>query len=125
MRLADILVLAVSAGFLLLFYGWFFGSKRRVGVTAATVSGVQEVEIEVKGGYTPDHIVVTRGRPVRLKFRRTEGGPCTDHVLIPGLRVNLALPAFRTTDVEFTPTEAGDFEFHCGMNMVHGTMTVT
>ena len=125
MRLADLLVLVGSAGFLWAFYGWFFWSKRDARVTAGTSAGFQEVEIVVKGGYTPAHVVVTHGKPVRLVFRREEDGACTDQVLIPGLRINRALPAHRTTAVEFTPAEPGDYDFHCGMNMVHGRITVT
>lgn len=123
MRLADLVVLAGSAGFLLAFYGWFFWSRRDAAVVA-TGPDVQEVEIEVKGGYRPDHVVVERGKPVRLRFRREEGGACTDRVLIPGLRVNQALPAYQTTVIELTPGEAGEFDFHCGMSMVHGRLTV-
>jgi Cu+-exporting ATPase len=123
MRLADLAVIAGSAGFLLTFYWWFFWSRRDAAVKA-TGQDIQELEIEVKGGYTPDHVVVERGKPVRLKFRREEGGACTDRVLIPGLRVNQALPAYQTTAIEFTPGEAGEFDFHCGMNMVHGRLTV-
>ena len=94
MRLADIVVLVCSLGFLLTFFWWFLWSKRDKVVTAATNAGFQEIEIEVKGGYSPDHIVVERGKPVRLKFRREESGACTDRVLIPGLRVNQPLPAY-------------------------------
>src|SRR2546430_1611562 len=34
--------------------------------------GVQEVRVVVKGGYTPDTIVVRAGAPVRLQFRSEE-----------------------------------------------------
>jgi plastocyanin domain-containing protein len=125
MRLVDIVVLGGSLAFLLAFYGWFFWSKRDTSVAVTSTGGLQELDIEVKGGYAPDHVIVERGQPVRLNFRRVEDSSCTDRVLIPGLRVNKALPAFQTTAVEFTPQEAGEFDFHCGMNMVHGRITVT
>jgi hypothetical protein len=34
-------------------------------------SGVQEIQVTVKGGYSPDLIVVRRGVPVRLNFIAT------------------------------------------------------
>ena len=46
---------------------WFFWFKRSKGVRAAETSGgYQEAMILVKGGYTPDTIIVRAGRPVRL-----------------------------------------------------------
>jgi len=36
----------------------------------------------------------------------------------------VALPAFQTTAVEFTPLEAGEFPFRCGMNMLKGLLVV-
>ena len=60
---------------------WFFWFKRSEGVKASTVSdGYQEVMILVKGGYTPDTIRVTAGRPVRLLFRREETAACSEQV---------------------------------------------
>jgi plastocyanin domain-containing protein len=34
------------------------------------------------------------------------------------------LPAFRTTSIEFTPDKTGEFDFTCGMNMLHGKLVV-
>lgn len=49
---------------------WFFWLKRSTGARAAQVSGgYQEALILLKGGYTPDSIVVRGGKPVRLSFR--------------------------------------------------------
>ena len=38
--------------------------------------------------------------------------------------IDVALPAFQTTSVEFTPGEAGEFPFRCGMNMLKGLLVV-
>ena len=64
------------------FIAWFFWFKRSTGVRAAEVSGgYQEAMILVKGGYTPDTIVVRHGKPVRLNFRREETASCSDKVI--------------------------------------------
>jgi len=61
---------------LVAFIVWFFWLKRATGVRAAETSGgYQEAMILVKGGYTPDAIVVRHGKPVRLNFRREETDP--------------------------------------------------
>jgi Cu+-exporting ATPase len=54
-------------------------------------------------------------------FDRQEGGDCTSRVVFPDFEVSQTLPAFQRTNVEFTPDQAGDFGFVCGMSMVHGT----
>ena len=125
MTWVDVAVLLGSAGFLLLFYWWFFWSKRDASSAAVEEGGVQEIEIGVKGGYAPDHVVVRHGQPVRLRFRREEDSACTDRVVIPDFRISKALPAFETTAVEFTPDKPGEFTFSCGMGMIHGKLTVT
>src|SRR4030065_2853809 len=50
---------------------WFFWMVKRPGVKAGlSSSGYQEAMVLVKGGCTPDVIVVQRGKPVRLNFVR-------------------------------------------------------
>ena len=48
-----------------------------------TSAGYQEQMVLVKGGYTPDVIVVERGKPVRLNFVRQESASCSEMVLLP------------------------------------------
>jgi plastocyanin domain-containing protein len=104
---------------------WFFFFSEREGVAAAvSASGAQEVRIVVKGGYAPGTIVVKRGVPVRLDFYRDETSSCTDTVVFGDFGISRSLPAYRTTRVEFTPDQAGEFTFNCGMNMVRGKLIV-
>lgn len=122
---ADVGVLAGSLAFLALFHGWLFAPRRTTAaVAAAGLGGVQAATIVVKGGYTPDRLTVHAGAPVRLTFRREEDSVCTDRVVIPAFGINRELPGFAETAVEFTPTTPGEYGFACGMNMVHGTLTV-
>ena len=110
--------LVVSAGTL-----WFFFAPRR-SHRAAVEDGVQVVTVRVQGGYSPDHIQVVRGMPVRLVFDRQEAGDCSSRVVLPDFRINQALPAYSTTTVQFVPQSAGTFGFACGMNMLHGQVEV-
>ncbi len=104
---------------------WFFflGERSRTRAVAGT-SGVQEIDIIVKGGYTPDTIVVERGRLVRLNFDREETASCSDTVVFGDFGIATSLPAFKTTQVEFTPAKSGEFIFTCGMNMLRGKLIV-
>jgi plastocyanin domain-containing protein len=116
-----VVVAAIAAiGFVL----WYFFGEREA--TAATVDerGVQEVKITVKGGYSPDVIVVKAGKPVRLDFYRDETASCSEQVVFGDFGVARDLPAFKTTTIELTPTEAGEFTFTCGMNMMRGKLVV-
>ena len=61
------------------FIVWFFWLVKKKGVRAPTTSGgYQEQMVLVKGGYTPDVIVVEAGKPVRLNFVRQESASCSE-----------------------------------------------
>jgi len=118
--------IAVSAGgvALIAWVLWYFLFSRGPAAPAALVQGVQEIAVTVKGGYTPDTIVVQAGKPVRLRFYRDETADCSERVVFERFGIDQALPAFQTTTVEFTPTEAGEFPFRCGMSMLKGLLVV-
>ena len=103
---------------------WYFLLSRGRAVAATAAGGVQEVRVLVKGGYTPDTIVVQAGKPVRLQFYRDETADCSERVVFERFKIDQMLPAFQTTAVEFTPTEPGEYPFRCGMNMLKGLLVV-
>jgi Cu+-exporting ATPase len=101
---------------------FFFGPK--TGGRATVEGGVQEVEVTVKGGYSPSLIHVREGIPVRIVFDRQESGECSSRVVFPDFGVSKSLPAYERTTLELVPTRTGTFGFACGMNMLHGTLVV-
>lgn len=118
---------AVTAGGLLAIalIAWFFWGPRGAGTKAAVTSGgYQEAMILVKGGYTPDVVVVEHGRPVRLNFRREETNPCSEMVLLPDFGKSARLPEGEVVPVEFLPEEPGEHEFSCQMGMFRGKLVV-
>src|SRR5918994_5314979 len=119
---AEIAVTVAGLGLIALLVWFFFGPKRVR--EAIQREGIQEVQVTVKGGYSPDLIRVHAGVPLRLVFDRQEAGDCTSRVVFPDFSVSKSLPAFAKTSVEFVPDRSGEFEFACGMNMVHGTLLV-
>jgi plastocyanin domain-containing protein len=109
-----------SIGFVL----WYFFGEREATAATVTESGVQEVKITVKGGYSPDVVVVKQGAPVRLAFYRDETSSCSEQVVFGDFGIARDLPAFETTTIELVPEKAGEFTFTCGMNMLRGKLVV-
>lgn len=120
MPLENILVTLGSLLSIVFLVWYFFGPKEAS--WAEVRGGAQELEITVKGGYSPDVIRVREGLPVRLIFNRQESSDCTARVVFHEFGINKPLPAFGKTVVEFTPSKRGNFNFACGMNMIHGAL---
>lgn len=122
---ADRIVIDIVGLGLIAFIAWFFWMKKTAGVKAALTSGgYQEQMVLVKGGYTPDVIVVERAKPVRLNFIRQESAACSEMVLLPAFNKSANLPEGETVAVEFMPSEAGEYEFACQMGMFRGKIIV-
>jgi len=104
---------------------WFFWGPRKGGFRAPIVSsGYQEAMVLVKGGYTPDIIVVQHGKPVRLNFRREETAACSEMVIMADFGKSAKLPEGETVPIEFLPEKAGEYEFTCQMGMLRGKLVV-
>ncbi len=103
---------------------WYFWLSKSRGVLAAVSGGVQSALIVVKGGYTPDTIVVERGRPVRLVFRREESALCSERVILPAFDRSAVLPEGEEVPIEFIATEPGEYPFACQMGMLRGRIVV-
>ena len=110
---------------LVTFIVWFFWLKRTMGVRAGETSGgYQEAMILVKGGYTPDVIIVQHGKPVRFNFRREETAACSEMVIFNDFGKSAHLPTGETVPVEFLPEQPGEYEFTCQMGMLRGKLIV-
>ncbi len=122
MPVAEIAVTLGGAGAIAFLAWFFFGPKQ---AQAAQVKGnVQEIEVTVKGGYSPSIIRVQKGVPLRLIFDRQEAGDCSSRIVFPDFHASKTLAAFAKTTLEFTPDKIGEFGFACGMNMLHGSLIV-
>ncbi len=108
-----------------LFIAWFFWFVPKARTQAAIgAGGAQEVAVTVKGGYTPDLIVVKAWQPVRLRFTRQESSACSEMVLFPDFNESANLPEGEEVAVEFTPEKAGEYGFQCKMGMLRGKLIV-
>jgi len=112
-------------GFILIFLvAWYFWFSRKKGERVAVAGGVQEAIVTVKGGYTPDVIVVKAGKPVRLTFVRRESSPCSERVVFKDFDRSSLLPEGEEVPIEFTPEEPGEYDFGCQMGMYRGRLVV-
>jgi plastocyanin domain-containing protein len=118
--------IALISGLLLItFIVWFFWLKRRMGVRASeSRNGYQEAMVLVKGGYTPDTIIVQHGKPVRLNFRREDTSGCSDKVIFADFNKSADLPTGETVPIELMPDKPGEYPFACPMGMFRGRLIV-
>lgn len=124
MNTLQILVILSGIALTILIAWYFWFAPKAETRVAISESGAQEVAITVKGGYTPDVIVVQKNRPVRLTFTRQESAACSEKVLFPDFNQNALLPEGEQVTLEFTPDKAGEFGFQCQMGMLRGKLIV-
>lgn len=115
--IGGILLIALVA-----WYFWFSSSEGTRVQSGA--GGLQETLIKVKGGYSPNIVVVKAGHPVRLNFLRQETAACSEMVLFPDFGKQAELPPNKTVPVELTPDTPGEYEFQCAMGMLRGKLVV-
>ena len=108
--------------------------RERLGLRPATApvdggqrsgKSVQTARIELaEQGYEPATVKLRVGVLARLTFIRTTDKTCGTEIVFPSLKIKRALPLKQPVVIEFTPSEAGDIAFVCGMNMLKGTVVV-
>ena len=101
---------------------WWFLLNKPKAQSSNLEQGIQKLKIRVDGGYEPSRIMVKVGKPVQLSFFRQDPSGCLEKVLLPDFHIAADLPLNQETSVEFTPDQAGEYTFTCGMNMFHGVI---
>lgn len=120
----DKIIVGIGGLLASIFVIWFFFGKRTKAVRAQAAAGLQELEIVVDGGYNPDVVELKKDIPARLQFYRKDPSSCLEEVVIGDFNVRKKLTLNEKTSVEFTPKEAGEYDFSCGMGMFHGKIIV-
>ncbi len=94
-------------------------------VKAANVpAGATQITVS-SDGYEPSSVSVKKGQPVKLAFYRADADNCGGEVVFAKQNIKKKLAVGETVVVEFTPTEAGEIAFACGMDMLRGKVVVT
>jgi len=118
MTLDKLIVLLSGIAGVLLTYWFFLGKKDRV------VEVADSIDITVEGGYSPSTLSVSKDKPVTLTFIRKDPNACLEELVMPDFKIKRNLPLNEKVSVQLTPKQAGEFVFHCGMNMYHGKIIV-
>lgn len=89
------------------------------------IPDVQEAKISVGDtSFEPSRLMLRAGVPARLTFTRTSEKTCATSVVFASLKIKKELPLNAPVTIEFTPGQAGEIAFACGMNMLRGTVVV-
>jgi plastocyanin domain-containing protein len=115
----DKIIVTVLGFALAAFIYWFFLMKKEKSVVVT-----DDVDIIVEGGYSPNVISIQKGKLMKLNFVRKDPSSCLDEVVLPDFKKKAFLPLNKTTTIEITPQETGEFVYSCGMNMFHGKIIV-
>ena len=78
-------------------------------------------------GFSPDHVTVKKDQPVVLAFTRKTDATCAKAVVVElgdGKKVTKDLPLGKTVEISATFAKTGELSYACGMDMIHGVMTV-
>lgn len=128
LRLAGAAVIVL--GVLNIQYGWLLSrsmvttpAPQTIAVADGPVTmqpdGTQLIEMTVSGyDYAPNHFTVQAGTPVQWRIDAREAAGCGRLIMAPALGVRELLSDEAPTTITFTPEEAGEFVFNCGMGMM-------
>ncbi|HJL17979.1 MAG TPA: cupredoxin domain-containing protein [Sandaracinaceae bacterium LLY-WYZ-13_1] len=101
------------------------GAEEEASTSAETERAGQRVEVTVHGsGYDPAEVQATAGEPLTLVFTRNTDEGCGQELVIASQDIRRELPLNEPVVVTFTPTEAGELRFTCGMDMYDGAIVV-
>jgi len=103
----------------IVFTFWFFLMKKEQEVVV-----VDEVDIKVSGGYSPEVISISKGKTTRINFLRTDPTECLSEVVLADFKIKKQLPLNQKVTVEITPQKTGEYGYSCSMNMFHGKIIV-
>lgn len=114
---------SASAGYNLLGASNAFGSTTNPTITKPS-GEIQEITmVQNSYGYSPSTFTVKKGVPVRWVINSTDSYSCASSILLAKYGINANLKPGENV-FEFTPTQAGNLRFSCGMGMYSGVIKV-
>lgn len=102
------------------------GQQEEIKDTATINGDVQEITVQVAGGYDPNVIEIKKGIPLRITFERHSTSGCDQQVVFSEQNIYKNLPDDGKVTLSIDiPDEAGQtIDFACGMNMLRGQLRV-
>ncbi|MBW1606423.1 cupredoxin domain-containing protein [Lactobacillus sp. Sy-1] len=84
----------------------------------------QVVTVTVDGGYEPNVVNFKQGVPAKINFVRRSDQGCLGTVQSADLGFKSELPLGEVKTFDVNTSQSGEFDFSCGMDMVHGKVVV-
>ncbi|GAB1257089.1 cupredoxin domain-containing protein [Aurantivibrio plasticivorans] len=103
---------------LIIWWFWLYKPK------AEQVGNDDLVVVVENGVYKPSHILMDGNDAHGITFLRKDASPCAETLLIPELEISETLPLNKPTKIHIPPLNAGEYAFHCQMQMYKGTIKV-
>lgn len=119
-----LIVLIVGLALIGFIAWWFFGKHEVATETATVTDDVQSIDVNVKGGYDPETVVLKQGIPAVLNFTRQDPSSCLDRVVFPDFGINRELPKGEEQSIKIDTSKAGEYQWACGMDMFHGKLII-
>lgn len=115
----DKIIVLISGSSLMAFVYWFFFVKKE-----EVIKAENEIDVIVSGGYKPAVIEIKSNQITKLNFIRKDPSDCLEEVVLSDFKIKKYLPVNQKVTIELNPTEKGEYQFSCGMNMYHGKLIV-
>lgn len=74
------------------------------------------------GVYQPGNIKVAANKQVTLTFNRKDSAPCAETVVFPELDISKSLAMGDDNKITLPALKAGEYDFHCQMQMYKGKL---
>lgn len=122
--MTKIIVLIVGLAMIGFILWWFFGNHQVASAAADVSDNKQSVDIEVKGGYSPEVVTLKKGVPATINFTRKDASSCLDRVVFSDFGINKELPQNEQQSIEIDTSKSGEYQWACGMDMFHGKLII-
>ena len=114
------LVNLIGAALIGLIIWWFWLYKPR----ETSINDDNLIVTVENGSYFPAHIKLPKNQAAVITFLRKDPSPCAEVVMIPKLDINETLPLDKPISIEIPGLKAGEYAFHCQMQMYRGVLNV-
>ncbi len=93
------------------------------GARSSNSQGAIAITVTQKG-FEPAEVKVPKGAPVTLLVTRKTEKTCAKEFVMAEYGIRKNLPLNQPVEIVFTPNEAGELRYACGMDMIAGTVVV-
>jgi len=92
-------------------------NKNETATNVSIVDGIQIIEIQAKGGYSPRKSTAKAGIPTVIRFKTNGTFDCSSSIRIPSMNIFNNLTQSGNTDIDLGIQKIGVLNGSCGMGM--------